>query len=76
MEQSQLDRNKVWIIVTWPFETNQDFKKYALMVKYGPPKDKDLAGCNGFTQMCPRCHEPDGMQEHILKCQHVGAHKK
>jgi hypothetical protein len=51
MEQSQLDRNKVWILVTWPFETNQDFKKYAWMVKYGPPKDKDLAGCNGFAQV-------------------------
>jgi hypothetical protein len=25
---------------------------------------------------CPQCHEPDEMQEHILKCQHVGAHKK
>jgi hypothetical protein len=25
---------------------------------------------------CPWCHEPDEMQEHILKCQHVGAHKK
>jgi hypothetical protein len=51
MEQSRLDRNKVWILVTWPFEMHQDFKKYAWMVKYGPPKDKDLAGCNGFTQV-------------------------
>jgi hypothetical protein len=25
---------------------------------------------------CPRCHEPNEMQEHILKCRHVGAHKK
>jgi hypothetical protein len=25
---------------------------------------------------CPLCHEPDETQEHILKCQHVGAHKK
>jgi hypothetical protein len=51
MEQSQLDRNKVWILVTWPFETNQDFEKYAWMVKYEPPKDKDLTGCNGFAQV-------------------------
>jgi hypothetical protein len=51
MEQFRLDRNKVWILVTWPFETNQDFEKYAWMVKYGPPKDKDLAGCNGFAQV-------------------------
>jgi hypothetical protein len=28
------------------------------------------------SHKCPRCHEPDEMQEHILKCQHVGAHKK
>jgi hypothetical protein len=25
---------------------------------------------------CPRCHGPDETQEHILKCQHVGIHKK
>jgi hypothetical protein len=25
---------------------------------------------------CPRCHEPNETQEHILKCRHVGAHKK
>jgi hypothetical protein len=28
------------------------------------------------SHKCPQCHEPDEMQEHILKCQHVGAHKK
>jgi hypothetical protein len=28
------------------------------------------------SHKCPRCHEPDETQEHILKCQHVGAHKK
>jgi hypothetical protein len=25
---------------------------------------------------CPRCQEPNEMQEHILKCWHVGAHAK
>jgi hypothetical protein len=28
------------------------------------------------SHKCPRCHGPDETQEHILKCQHVGNHKK
>jgi hypothetical protein len=28
------------------------------------------------SHKCPRCHEPEETQEHILKCKHVGAHKK
>jgi hypothetical protein len=32
---------------------NEDFEKYAWMVKYGPPKDKDLAGCKWIhTSVC------------------------
>jgi hypothetical protein len=28
------------------------------------------------SHKCPRCHEPNETQEHILKCHQVGAHKK
>jgi hypothetical protein len=28
------------------------------------------------SHKCPRCHEPEETQEHIMKCKHVGAHKK
>jgi hypothetical protein len=28
------------------------------------------------SHKCPRCHEPNETQEHILKCHHIGAHQK
>jgi hypothetical protein len=45
------------------------------MAQYGMPKVKDIARCNRLTQVSTMPWTKQN-QEHILKCHHVGAHKK
>jgi hypothetical protein len=78
--------NAVWISLDWtgiksgflllgPLKQIKTTKSMHGWLNTGHQKSNTLPDTMA-SHKCPRCHEPDEMQEHILKCQHVGAHKK
>jgi hypothetical protein len=56
-------------------EVNKNIKEHLWVAQYRTTGSKISPDASDLPK-CPRCHELNETQEHLLKCWHVGAHKK